>query len=53
MILAQYLSLFRDREADLLARGQAAGHPANATATLVLALSRFREEAPSLVGSQV
>ena len=36
--LAGYLSLFRDRRADLLARGEAAGHPADVAATLGLAL---------------
>ena len=32
--LAGYLSVFRDRRADLLARGEAAGHPADVAATL-------------------
>jgi len=32
--LAGYLSVFRNRRADLLARGQAAGHPADVAATL-------------------
>ena len=36
--LAGYLSVFRGRAADLLARGEAAGHPANVAATLGLAL---------------
>ena len=31
--LARYLELFRDRQADLLARGEAAGHPADVSAT--------------------
>jgi len=48
--LAGYLSLFRDRRADLLARGQAAGHPADVAATLGLALSRLGDEAPAAVG---
>ena len=48
--LAGYLSLFRDRRADLLARGQATGHPADVMATLGLALSRLGYEAPAAVG---
>jgi hypothetical protein len=48
--LAGYLSLFRDRRADLLARGEAAGHPADVAATLGLALSRLEEEAPAAAG---
>ena len=48
--LAGYLSLFRDRQVDLLARGQAAGHPADVAATLGLALSRLGDEAPAAVG---
>ena len=44
--LTAYLSVFRDREAELLARGEAAGHPADVAATLGLALSRLEEEAP-------
>ncbi len=48
--LATYLSLFRDRRADLLARGEATGHPANVAATLGLALSRLRDEAPAAIG---
>ena len=50
MTLAGYLSLFRDRAADLLARGQAAGHPATMAATLGLALSRLGDEAPPAAG---
>jgi Tetratricopeptide repeat len=45
--LAGYLSLFRDRRADLLARGEVAGHPADVAATLGLALSRLRDDAPA------
>ena len=45
--LAGYLSVFRDRQADLLARGQAAGHPADVATTLGLALSRLEEQAPA------
>ena len=48
--LAGYLSLFRDRRADLLARGEVAGHPADVAATLGLALSRLRDEAPAAAG---
>jgi hypothetical protein len=48
--LAQYLPLFRDRQADLLKRGEAAGHPAHVSATLELALYRLAEEAPAAAG---
>ena len=48
--LAGYLSLFADRRADLLARGEATGHPADVAATLGLALSRLEEEAPNAAG---
>ena len=48
--LAGYLSLFRDRRADLLARGQVAGHPADVAATLGLALSQLEDEAPAATG---
>ena len=48
--LARYLPLFRDRQADLLARGEASGHPADVAATLGLALSRLAEEAPAAAG---
>jgi hypothetical protein len=44
--LARYLRLFRDRQADLLARGEVAGHP-DVAATLGLALSRLAGEAPA------
>jgi hypothetical protein len=44
--LARYLLLFRDRQADLLARGEVAGHP-DVAATLGLALSRLADEAPA------
>ena len=47
--LARYLPMFRDRQADLLARGEAAGHPADVAATLGLALSRLAGEAAGLV----
>jgi Tetratricopeptide repeat len=50
MTLAGYLSLFRGRAADLLARGQAAGHPVSVAATLGLALSRLGDEAPAAAG---
>jgi len=48
--LAGYLPLFRARQADLLARGEAAGHPADVAATLGLALSRLAGEAPAAAG---
>ena len=48
--LAGYLALFRDRRADLLARGEAAGHPADVATTLGLALSRLEAEAPAAAG---
>ncbi len=48
--LARYLPLFRARQADLLARGEAAGHPADVAATLGLALSRLAGEAPAAAG---
>ena len=48
--LARYLPLFRARQADLLARGEAAGHPADVAATLGLALSRLADEAPAAAG---
>jgi Tetratricopeptide repeat len=43
--MTRYLLLFRDRQADLLARGEAVGHPADVTATLELALSRLARKA--------
>ena len=48
--LAAYLALFRDRRAELLVRGQAAGHPADVAATLGLAVSRLGDEAPAAAG---
>lgn len=45
--LAKYLRLFRVRQADLLARGEAAGHRDHVAATLGLALSRLRKDAPA------
>ncbi|HEV3294024.1 MAG TPA: DUF4062 domain-containing protein, partial [Streptosporangiaceae bacterium] len=48
--LARYLPLFRARQADLLARGEAAGHPADVAATLGLALSRLADQAPAAAG---
>ena len=47
--LARYLPLFRARQADLLTRGQAAGHPEHVAATLGLGLSRLAQEAPGAV----
>jgi hypothetical protein len=48
--LAGYLSMFGDRRADLLARGEAAGHSADVAATLGLALSQLEGEAPVAAG---
>ena len=48
--LAGYVSLFRDRRADLLARGEATGHPETVTSTLGLALSRLEADAPAAAG---
>jgi hypothetical protein len=48
--LAGYLALFRDRRADLLARGETPEHPADVAATLGLALSRLEAEAPAAAG---
>jgi len=48
--LARYLLLFRDRQADLLARGEVPGHPADVAATIGLALSRLAAEAPAAAG---
>jgi hypothetical protein len=48
--LARYLPLLRDRQADLLSRGEATGHPADVTATLGLALSRLASEDPAAAG---
>jgi hypothetical protein len=50
MTLAGYLSVFRGRAAALLARGQAAGHPATVASTSGLALSRLGDEAASAAG---
>jgi hypothetical protein len=48
--MAKYVALFRDRRADLLARGETVGHRENVAATLGLALSRLGDEAPAAVG---
>jgi len=48
--LAGYLSLFQGRRADLLARGETPGHPADVAATLGLALSRLEADAPAAAG---
>jgi hypothetical protein len=48
--LARYLPLLRARQADLLARGEAPGHPADVAATLGLALSRLGGQAPAAAG---
>jgi hypothetical protein len=44
--LNRYLVLFRSRQADLLARGEADGHPLNVAATLSVALSRLEDGRP-------
>jgi hypothetical protein len=48
--LARYLPLFRSRQGDLLARGEAAGHREHTAATLGLALSRLERDAPAAAG---
>jgi hypothetical protein len=48
--LAGYLSMFQDRRADLLARGEAAGHEEDVAATLGLALSRLGKQSPAAAG---
>lgn len=48
--LAGDLPLFRARQADLLSRGEASGHPADVATTLGLALSRLAGEAPAVAG---
>jgi hypothetical protein len=48
--LAWYLPLFQARQADLLARGEAAGHREHTAATLGLALSRLEHDAPAAAG---
>ena len=48
--LARYLALFRARQADLLARGEAAGHREHVAATLGLALARLGRDAPAAAG---
>jgi hypothetical protein len=47
MSLADYLPLLRARQGDLLARGEAAGHPGHVAATLGLALARLAADAPA------
>ena len=48
--LARYLPLLRARQADLLARGEAAGHREHTAATLGLAVSRLGADAPAAAG---
>ena len=48
--LGRYRALFQARQADLLARGEAAGHPLDVAATLGLALSRLERDAPAAAG---
>jgi hypothetical protein len=47
--LARYLPVFRARQADLLARGEAAGHREHTATTLGLAVSRLGPDAPAAV----
>ena len=49
--LGRYLGLFRVRQADLLSRGEAAGHPLDVAATLDLGLSRLDADAPGAVAA--
>ncbi len=49
MPLGRYLTLFRARQGDLLARGEAEGHPLDVAATLGLGLSRLAVDAPGAV----
>ena len=46
MKLADYLDLFRQCQAELLARGEATAHPHTVTATLTLALARLERDSP-------
>ena len=48
--LDRYLPLFRARQADLLARGDAAGHRDHTAATLALAVARLERDAPAAAG---
>jgi hypothetical protein len=48
--MSTYLGLFRSRQADLLARGEAAGHREHVAATLGLALSMLAQDAPAAAG---
>ena len=48
--LARYLPMFKVQQADLLAHGEAARHPADVAATLGLALSRLEDEDLSAAG---
>ena len=48
--LTRYVPLFRIRQADLLARGAAAGHREHTAATLGLALARLGKDAPNAAG---
>jgi hypothetical protein len=48
--LAQYAGLFRQRQGELLARGEAAGHREHVAATLGLALSKLEADAPAAAG---
>jgi hypothetical protein len=47
LTLARYLTLFRQRSADLLRRGDVAGHPASIATTLGLAVTNLEAEHPA------
>jgi hypothetical protein len=48
--MAGYRLLFRNRQADLLARGEAAGHPLDVATTFGLAMSRLAGQSPAAAG---
>jgi hypothetical protein len=50
LTLAAYLAVFRQRRAELMERGVAAGHPLTVAATIGLAFSRLEGESPTAVG---
>lgn len=44
--MSRYLALYRERSAELLARGEVADHPASVAATIGLALTRLDQQHP-------
>ena len=50
LTLTRYLGLLRRRRAQLLAKGEPAGHPATVAATLGLALARLEQHSPAAAG---